>query len=146
RKPIPILQTPFIENKGQFSPDGKWIAYDSNASGAFEVYIRAFPSSAGAWQISNRGGGNPRWRADGKELFYMSLDSKMMAATIRTTDVGVRGDTPHELFATLALPSVQHSYDVSADGQRFLISPQVEGRNIVPPLTVIVNWDTGLKK
>src|SRR5262249_16061530 len=64
RKAIPILQTPFIETKAQFSPDGKWIAYDSNESGNFEVYVRAFPPSAAKWQVSNRGGTNPRWRGD----------------------------------------------------------------------------------
>src|ERR1700674_3868764 len=90
RRPAPVLQGPFFESGGQFSPDGKWIAYHSTESGRFEVYIRAFPSSAGKWQISNRGGGAiPRWRGDGKELFYMSSDFKMMAVTIRASAAGV---------------------------------------------------------
>jgi Tol biopolymer transport system component len=87
RKPVPVLQSAFTELAGQFSPDGKWIAYQSNESGRTEVYIRAFPTSAGKWQISNRGGMIARWRADGKELFYRTPDnSKVMAVTIRDFD------------------------------------------------------------
>jgi serine/threonine protein kinase len=143
RKPISILQTPFNETKGQFSPDGKWIAYDSNESGDFEVYIRAFPSSTMQWQISNRGGTNPRWRGDGKELFFVSPDSKMMAATIRTSDTSVQPNTPRELFPTSILGGVENPYDVSADGQRLLLSLPSED---IPPLTVVMNWDAALKK
>ena len=143
RKPVPVLQSPFLESGGQFSSDGKWIAYHSTESGRIEVYIRAFPSSAGKWQISNRGGFIPRWRADGKELFYVSLDLKMMAVTIRASAAGVEADTPRELFPTL-VAGFNSPYDVAADGQRFLLSerPQAQGG---APLTVVVNWQAVLK-
>jgi hypothetical protein len=145
RKPIQILQTPFIEAKGQFSPDGKWIAYDSNESGNFEVYIRAFPSSSAKWQISNHGGTNPRWSGNGKELFFLSRDSKMMSATIRTSDTSLQPETPLELFRTSGFGGEENPYDVSADGQRFLLAPPTAGGNKFP-LTVLVNWDAGLNK
>jgi Tol biopolymer transport system component len=143
RKPVPVLQSPFDEFRGQFSPDGKWIAYDSNEAGRTEVYIRAFPSSAGKWQISNRGGGIPRWRADGKELFYVSSDLKMMAVTIRASAAGVEADTPRELFAAL-LAGLTSPYDVAADGQRFLLSERPEAQGGAP-LTVVLNWQAALK-
>ena len=138
-----MLQGPFIEAGGQFSPDGKWIAYHSTESGRSEVYIRAFPSSAGKWQISNRGGFIPRWRADGKELFYVSADLKMMAVTIRASAAGVEADTPRELFAYL-VPGLNSPYDVAADGQRFLLTERSEAQG-GPPLTVVLNWQAALK-
>jgi Tol biopolymer transport system component len=148
RKPLPLLQTGFEERKGQFSPDGKWIAYESNESGVFEVYVRAFPSSTGKWQISNRGGTNPRWRRDGKELFYLSPDGKMIAATLQTPAAGVRVEGLRELFSVSVPPPMVRSfpYDVTADGQRFLLTVQPTDRASIPPLTVVTNWDAGLKK
>jgi serine/threonine protein kinase len=143
RKPVPVLQSPFLESGGQFSPDGKWVAYHSTESGRIEVYIRAFPSSSGKWQISNRGGAIPRWRADGKELFYVSPDFKMMAVTIRVSAASVEADTPRELFAAL-VAGLTSPYDVAADGQRFLLSERPEAQSGAP-LTVVVNWQAGLK-
>jgi len=143
RKPMPVLQSPYIESAGQFSPDGKWIAYHSTESGRFEVYIRAFPSSAGKWQISNRGGAIPQWRADGKELFYVSPDLKMTAVTIRASAAGVEADTPRELF-TAPVAGLISVYDVAADGQRFLLVERPEAQGSAP-LTVVVNWQAGLK-
>jgi len=145
RKPVPVLQSPLDETGGQFSPDGKWIAYQSyESSGRFEVYIRPFPSSAGKWQISNRGGRIPRWRADGKELYYLSPDFKMMAVTIRASAAGVEADTPRELFAARVVGG-DGPYDVTADGQRFLLAEQSEAQGGVAPLTVVLNWQAGLK-
>jgi Tol biopolymer transport system component/predicted Ser/Thr protein kinase len=143
RKPVPVLQSPFTEGGGQFSPDGKWIAYHSTESGRFEVYIRAFPSSAGKWQISNRGGAVPRWRADGKELFYVSTDVEMMAVTIRASAAGVEADTPRELF-TYLVTGFNSPYDAAADGQRFLLTERSEAQGSVP-LNVVVNWQAALK-
>src|SRR5262249_51547103 len=77
------LKTPFEERDGQFSPDGKWIAYQSNESGRFEIYVRPFPGPGGKIQISTSGGAQPRWNKNGKEIFYVSLDSKMMAAPVQ---------------------------------------------------------------
>lgn len=143
RKPVPVLQSPSLESGGQFSPDGKWIAYFSTESGQSEVYIRAFPSSPGKWQISNRGGAIPRWRADGKELFYVSADLKMMSVTIRASAASAEADTPRELFAALVAP-LTSSYDVTADGQRFLLL-ELPGAQSGAPLTIVVNWQAGLK-
>jgi Tol biopolymer transport system component len=147
RKPIPFLQTRYVEVKGQFSPDGKWIAHDSNSSGGFEVYIRGFPSSAGQTQISNRGGTDPRWRGDGKELFYLSPNKTMMAVAIRASAAGIEAGTPHELFPTRVFSVLNHApYDVTADGQRFLLSEPIAGPGSIQPLTVVVNWKTWLRK
>ena len=83
-KPIPYLQTPFNEGDAQFSPDGKWMAYASNESGQPQVYVQAIPASGAKWQISPAGGVQPRWRRDGKELFYISADQKLMAVPVKS--------------------------------------------------------------
>jgi len=145
RKPMPVLQTSFAEEAGQFSPDGNWIAYQSDESGQPEVYVQAFPSSGGRWQVSTSGGRSPRWRADGKELFYATADSqKMMAVEILVASGSVKAGTPQELFSTAMSSGITYPYDVTADGQRFLVQelvPQTEP----PSLTVVVNWQAGLK-
>jgi Tol biopolymer transport system component len=81
RLPIPYLKSKFGVSHGQFSPDGKWVAYASNESGRWEVYVSSFPTPGGNWKISSSGGSEPRWRQDGKELFYLASDGKLMAAT-----------------------------------------------------------------
>jgi Tol biopolymer transport system component len=78
RKPFPFPSTPFNEVQGVFSPDGKWVAYQSNESGRFEVYVRPFPGPGGQWQVSTGGGISPRWQADGEELYYVARDNKLM--------------------------------------------------------------------
>ena len=148
RKPVVVLQTPFNEKSGTFSPDGKWIAYDSDASGRPEVYVRAFPVSGDPWQVSKQGGSLPKWRADGKELFYMGADmNKVMAADVRIAGTSFQSDPPRELFPIVPMGFHATSpYDVTPDGQRFLVletTVRVEERE---PLTVVVNWQAGLKK
>jgi serine/threonine protein kinase len=153
RKSIVFLKTEFIEDFGQFSPDGKWIAYHSTESGRDEVYVRPFrPDSVaalgagstppgGKWQVSRGGGVEPRWRADGKELFYYGIDGTMMAAPVKTGDVFEAG-TPQPLFWVRARGYLR--YDVTADGQRFLINtPSGEGASA---LSVVLNWTTKLKR
>src|ERR1043166_8336253 len=88
KKPFPFLKTPFDERDGQFSPDGKWIAYQSNESGRFEVYVRPFPDPGESFQISTNGGSQVRWNKNGREIFYLSLDSKMMAASVKLSPDG----------------------------------------------------------
>ena len=84
RKPFPYLEAPFDQTAAQFSPDGRWVAYASNESGRDEIYVRPFPSSAqSVWQISQNGGNQPRWRADGRELFFITPDRKLMAVDIK---------------------------------------------------------------
>src|SRR5213083_2964398 len=92
RKPFPVVQTDFEERDGQFSPDGKWIAYQSNESGRFEIHVQPFSGSerqvSGKWQVSTTGGAQVRWRHDGKELFYIALDGRLMAVPIRLASDG----------------------------------------------------------
>jgi len=125
----------------RFSPDGRWLAYDSDESGRAEVYVQAFPGPGGKWQISAAGGTNPRWRGDGKEIFYLSLDNKIMAVPVEAV-LTFHAGTPAPLFAVH--PALGTVYDVSADGKRFLVNslPADQGS---PPLSLLVHW-TGLLK
>jgi len=153
RQPAPLLQTPFGEFQPEISPDAKWIAYTSGETGRSEVYVRPFPSGPGKWQVSTDSGVFPRWRRDGKELFFLnSLNAgKMMAAQIHVTGSSIQPDAPRELFDS-GIFSFGHSggnyktYAVSPDGQRFLI-PRLPGQTaevLRPPITVVVNWTAGL--
>ncbi|MBI3262852.1 MAG: PD40 domain-containing protein [Acidobacteria bacterium] len=100
RKPRPLLESlAFGQNQGQVSPDGRWIAHTSNESGRFEVYVRSFPTAAGKWQISQAGGFFPRWRGDGKELFYYAADRRVMAVPIKA-ETAVEVGTATSLFET----------------------------------------------
>ena len=99
RKPFPYLQTPAMENGGAFSPDGNWIAYNSDESGRVEVYVESFPTHGGKRQISLAGGSGPRWRADGKELYYYSLDGRLMAVSVTGGGASLTTGTPTVLFA-----------------------------------------------
>jgi hypothetical protein len=130
------------------------IAYSSNASGGYkyEIYVQPFPkASSGKWKVSTGGGIAPRWRADGKELFYVSADSKMMAVEVSTSPV-LKFGTPKVLFhAPILRGGTIHNvtrYDVSADGKRFLInSATAEGAAPPPsPITIVLNWTTLLKQ
>jgi serine/threonine protein kinase/Tol biopolymer transport system component len=143
-----FLKAPSVLRNAQFSPDGKWVAYASNESGKWEIYVTSFPDARGRWQISSGGGEQPRWRGDGKELFYLSLDGKMMAAAVTTGthfDVG----TPILLFqSTPRQPVLVYDlfvYDVSRDGHRFLINTQVKQGDSAP-MSVILNWPAKLGK
>ncbi|PYS32289.1 MAG: hypothetical protein DMG14_34910 [Acidobacteria bacterium] len=148
RKPFPVVQTKFSEREGQFSPDGKWIAYTSDETGQSQIYVQAFPKPSGKWQISVNGGVHPRWRADGKVIFYIGADRQLMAAPVRIAANGqaVEPGTPVALFATelpdtAVGPNTRPPYVVSADGQRFLVRQpaQREGAT-APPITVLLNW------
>jgi dipeptidyl aminopeptidase/acylaminoacyl peptidase len=157
RKPFPILQTPFFEANPQISPDGKWIAYQSNETGRGEIYVQTLPTGGGKWQISSSGGGYPRWRRDGKELFYMDRPSfgKIVAVGISTAGSNFQSSAPHPLFdsgfsgAGFGHISVTNYYAVSSDGQRFLI-PRPESNLTADvtntPITVVLNWTAALKK
>jgi hypothetical protein len=147
RKPVPIVQTTFNEREGQFSPDGKWIAYQSDESGRFEIYVQPFTGPGGKSQISTDGGAQVRWRRDGKELFYIGLDNRLMAVPIRldASAMVVEASVPVPLFVTRVGGAVmggdKQQYVVSADGQRFLMNTVVE--EAAAPLTVILNWKPG---
>jgi Tol biopolymer transport system component len=148
RKPFPVVQTAYREQNGQFSPDGKWIAYESNESGQFEVYVQPFPGPGDKWRVSTTGGAQVRWRRDGKEIFYIGLDTRLMAVPIQLDSdrQAVDAGTPVPLFTTRVGPAVQGpintQYIVSPDGQRFLMNT-VAGKAATPPITVILNWKPG---
>ena len=145
RKPFPVVQTDFVDRFGQFSPDGKWIAYESDETGRFEVYGQSFRGSGHKAPISPHGGAQVRWRSDGRELFYIALDGQLMAVRIRFSPDGQKFETdpPTPLFRTRVGGAVQglnrQQYVVSRDGQRFLMSILQEDPS-PSPITVILNW------
>lgn len=125
----------------RFSPDGRLLAYDSDESGRYEVYVQAFPGPGGKWQISAAGGVIPHWRGDGKELFYLSLDNKIMAAPVEMAPAFHAG-APASLFAVH--PGGGTVYDVAADGKRFLVN-SLSADQGSPPLSLLVHWTSLLK-
>jgi serine/threonine protein kinase/Tol biopolymer transport system component len=145
RKPYAFLQTEFSEPEGRISPDGRWVAYCSNESGRNEIYVTSFPSTGGKWQISAAGGTFPRWRHDGSEIFYLAPDNKLMAASVSGKDTGFEVGAVKPLFPTRIVTGGNYKYDVSADGQRFLIVAASE-QAASSPITIVLNWTAGLKK
>ena len=139
-KPYPYLQTRFIEGWAQFSPDGRWMAYASDQPGQLEIMVESIPAGKGRWQISTEGGDWPEWRRDGKELFFLQ-GTKIMAVPIHLTDASVEREKPRPLFDIPAATRFQ----VSGDGQHFLIAMPVEGQ-AATPLTVDTDWRPGLTK
>jgi hypothetical protein len=140
-KPSPVVQTDADERGGLLSPDGKWLAYVANDSGAFEVYVQPFPGPGPRVQVSTKGGDQIRWASSGRELFYIALDGKLTSARLQ---IGADGrslnvDTPVPLFtANVGLSGGPH-YVVSADGQRFLMNAVV--RDADAPIRLILNWN-----
>jgi len=144
----PLMQPKWTLRNAQFSPDGRWMVYASNETGRMEIYVSPFPSGNGKWQVSNAGGEEPKWRQDGKELFYVSSDGKMMAAEVKM-GASFEASTPVELFQTHRRQPVSaqdvFSYDVSGDGQRFLIITKMDEVNPAP-LSVTLNWASEMDK
>jgi hypothetical protein len=144
-KPYPFLQTVATEGRGQFSPDGHWVAYALNEGrGPNEVYVVPFPGPGGKWQVSTTGGDWPRWSRDGKEIFFISHD-KLTAASVSTEGGRVEVGAVTPLFD---IPS-PHSfngwdYDVSPDGRRFLVITKDQAASA--PINLVVNWTAALKK
>jgi Tol biopolymer transport system component len=146
---VPLLETEFNEWHGRVSPDGRWLAYMSNESIRNEVYVTGFPSRNGRWQVSVNGGLFPVWNPNGRELYFVGRDNKMMAVEIGSASAGGGGapfqaGIPKPLFDVRMGTSRTRSYDVSRDG-RFLIASPVEQTGTVP-MTVVLNWQAGLKK
>ena len=149
-KPSPYLQTEFDETHGRFSPDGHWVAYTSNESGSDEVYVQPFPKSGAKFQISTGGGTEPQWRKDGAELFYIAEDQTLMAVPVKlvgSASEPLQVGESKRLFPVPLLDTfiVGRSYEVSNDGQRFLMRTLAGGAS-APPLTVVLNWQVGMKK
>jgi eukaryotic-like serine/threonine-protein kinase len=136
-----FLKAPPTLKHARFSPDGKWVAYASNESGRWEIYVTSFPERRGKWQVSNDGGEQPKWRGDGKELFYLSAENTIMAAPVTTGNnfdagapVALLQTNPRETVAT----SEQIIYDARDDGQRFLVNTQI--KSAIQPMSLILNW------
>jgi Tol biopolymer transport system component len=151
RKPVLLLGTNFNEGLGTFSPDGRWVAYVPNESGRDEVYVRPFVASGssgpslgeGKWQVSKDGGTDPKWRADGKEIIF-TLGRAILSVDVNGSGAGFQMGTPQQLFRAPG----NNGWDVTGDGKRFLmITTPNQGVQTAPtPITVVLNWQAGLKK
>jgi serine/threonine protein kinase/Tol biopolymer transport system component len=144
--PVPFIQGPFAQAQGQFSPDGRFVAYSSDESGRTEVYVRAFPTGEGRRQISAQGGAQPRWRSDGREIFYVSPSGTVMAVALSVSSSELTAGSPVPLFTEPSL-RVNNSmffyggaagYDVSRDGKRFLVNRLIR-EPTAGPLHVVLN-------
>jgi Tol biopolymer transport system component len=145
--PVPFADSEFAEGDSMFSPDGRWVAYASDASGRMEVYVAPFPRAGGAQRLSVSGGSEPHWRRDGKELFYLALDRTMMAVDV-TTGAKLWSGTPHPLYRTQApFPGGfwRQNYDVTADGSRFLVTTPVEEAP-ASSISVVLNWPAAIRR
>ena len=145
RHPYRFYPGDHVERHGIFSPDGKWIAYTCNETGDYELYVQPFPATGTKFKVSVHGGAQPRWRGDGKELFYRTPDGKMMAVSIKTSG-GFEAGAPHVLFPASTdplYPSLAIPYAVSKDGQRFLVN-MAKDESRASPITIITNWTAAL--
>jgi Tol biopolymer transport system component len=140
-KPVTYLpKASFRRQSAQFSPDGLWMAYESDETGQNEVYVQAVPASSEKVTISSGGGVGPRWRRDGKELYFVTRDRRLMGVTVKTGTKFEAG-VPHQILEKFGVTN----YAPTADGQKFLVAqPRAEGA--APPITVVLNWQAGLKK
>jgi Tol biopolymer transport system component len=152
RKPTPLLQSTFNYNSAVFSPDGRWIAYTSDKSGASDVYVRAFPKGDREWRVSERTGDAPKWRGDGRELFYWNPVSRSMMAVPIKSNGSFEPGTPVKLFDVGFMPhGGVGQYSVTADGQRFLIIEtetvaSQQGASTQAPIEVVLDWTALLNK
>ncbi len=142
RQPSRVMQTPHGEARAKLSPDERWIAYASDRAGSMEVYVTSFPKPGQVSRISVDGGTSPRWRRDGRELFYLDPDNQVMAVNVDGTTSEFKAGGVKALFK-FRRRSSRSSYDVSADGQKFIVSQSGEGQS-QEPLVVISNWASGL--
>jgi Tol biopolymer transport system component len=144
-EPTRFLAGKGSEVNGQISPDGKWVAYASDESGTWEIYVTSFPGAAGKWQVSRGGGSEPRWRGDGKEIFYIAPSGILTAVPVNGEGIFATG-TPTPLFQVHGRAPISSTdvftYDVAKDGQRFLVNRYVKPEH-VPPLTILLNAPVG---
>ena len=142
RRPVLYLQSEFEKRGARFSPDGRWVAYVSEESRP-QVYVQSFPSGSAKWQVSTEGGTRPRWRRDGKELYYMDLGGRLLAVDVKG-GAAFEASAPKPLFEAGIINSLVE-YDVTRDGQRFVM-PVPDAGAERPPVTVILNWTAGLRE
>jgi eukaryotic-like serine/threonine-protein kinase len=144
-RPWPFLRSDFNKEDAQFSPNGQWVAYASDESGHSEVFVQAFPTPGKRWQVSTNGGIQPRWRRDGKEVFFLGPDGTLMSSNVQSDGL-FEASTPKPLFRTNEpRETAPARYAVSSDGQRFLVSRS--GASVTAPvINVVVNWTASLEK
>jgi Tol biopolymer transport system component len=147
RKAQPVLQSPANEVQPRLAPNGRWMAYASDETGTWEVYVQGFSGTSGKWQISTAGGSQPMWRDDGRELFYVGPDGRLFAVTVSAGET-FEFQPPQPLFQT-TLPSMlapfRTGYAVSADGQRFLLN-SLKSNPDTPAIKIVLNWDADIER
>ena len=141
--PVQYMDSAFNEFGIQVSPNGRWVAYASDESGRFEVYVQSFPVRGNKVQISTAGGAQPRWRGDNKEIFYISPDKKIMSVDIKENAELVPG-VPKALFQTEIVPAIEarNQYVVTSDGKLFLVNTLLKSV-AAAPIVVLTNWKAG---
>jgi eukaryotic-like serine/threonine-protein kinase len=147
RKPYPFAQSQFPQRSGHFSPDGRWVACTSRESGREEVYVAPFPGPGGKWQVSSSGGRMPRWRRDGRELYFFAEDDTLMAAEVEASQQKFEVKNVRPLFHVNLAPESRErsgSFDVTADGSRFIINTSSDEAQ--SPITLVLNWTAEFKK
>jgi Tol biopolymer transport system component len=146
RQPIAIARTKFNERRPRWSPDGRFIAYESDESGVSEVYVQPFPPTGGKWQVSVGGGGEEAWRGDGRELFYVNTAGMILAVPVTLSKAGFSAGAPVPLFAVGRRGGTGGTsrYEVARDGQRFLVRTIIDPKP--QPITVVLNWLAKLRK
>jgi serine/threonine-protein kinase len=151
---VPLVQTSFIEDNGAISPDGRWLAYESDTSGEFQIYVRPFPDASKAqWRVSTAGGSQPLWSRSGGELFYRAPDGAVMSVSVKSGATWNSG-TPVQIVGPAYYVAGRQgapfrSYDVAPDGQRFLMIKESTSENqttAMPPIIVVQNWHEELKR
>jgi hypothetical protein len=141
---FPVVESEFFDVRPVFSPDGRWLAYESDESGRFEVYVRKFPGPSGKWQVSTNGGAEPQWSPNGREIFYLDAAQNLVSVAVEIGET-FRAGMPESLFEARLFPRIQRTrYVVSADGERFLMLTPLESQSL-PPTTVVVNWQESLR-
>jgi len=143
-EPFPVLQSDFAEVRASFSPDGRWMAFESNESGDWEVYVIQFPGPGGKWQVSTNGGREPQWSADGREIFYLDATETLVTVPV-STGANFKAGLPETLFDAGLFPVLaRRRYLVTDDGERFLMLSPIAGESI-QPISVVLNWHAGLE-
>ncbi|MBD3870805.1 MAG: PD40 domain-containing protein, partial [Acidobacteria bacterium] len=143
-EPFPVLQSEFAEVRASFSPNGRWMAFESNESGDWEVYVIQFPGSGGKWQVSTNGGSEPQWSADGREIFYLDATQNLVTVPV-SIGTTFKAGLPETLFDAGLFPVLaRNRYSVTDDGERFLLLSPITGESI-RPISVVLNWNAGLE-
>jgi hypothetical protein len=145
KKSRPVLPAASFGSMAKVSHDGKWLAYQSRETGTMQIFIVPYPEPTGKWQITTLGGSYPIWNRNGKELFYVSPDDRIMAVDISTANGTVTAGVPKPLFLARLYPMLGYQFDVAADGRRFLLNSR-SGNASAEPITLVTNWTAELKK